>query len=35
MENYALKTLGGFCLGVGVILAAVVMRLLFHVGMCG
>lgn len=28
-------TIGGFFFGVGLVLAALVMRALFHVGMCG
>jgi hypothetical protein len=30
-----LSVVQGFCLGVGAILAALVMRILFHIGMCG
>ena len=32
--NQGLQVVNGFLLGVGIILASVVMRLLFHVGFC-
>lgn len=33
--SQAMSVINGFCLGVGLILAALVMKLLFHIGMCG
>lgn len=33
--NFAISILNGFCLMLGAILAAVAMRLVFHVGVCG
>ncbi len=33
--NFGLKVLDGFGLGLGLILASVAMRLLFHAGFCG
>ncbi len=33
--NLANSILVGLCTGIGLILAAVLMRLLFHVGICG
>jgi hypothetical protein len=33
--NQGLQIVNGFCLGTGLILAAVVFKLLFHVGLCG
>ena len=38
MENFMnqlMATVQGFCLGIGLILASLVMRLLFHIGFCG
>lgn len=32
--NFAISVASGFCTGIGLILAALVMRLLFHVGFC-
>ena len=32
--NYLVSVGSGFALGLGLILASVVMRLLFHVGFC-
>lgn len=33
--NFLLSMASGFATGLGLILAALVMRLLFHVGICG
>lgn len=33
--NFIVSVGTGFCLGVGLVLAALVMRILFHVGWCG
>ncbi len=33
--NFGFKVLDGFGLGLGLILASVAMKLLFHVGFCG
>ncbi len=33
--NYGIQILNGFALGVGLILASLVMRLLFHISLCG
>lgn len=33
--NFGLKVIDGLGLGLGLILASVAMRLLFHVGFCG
>lgn len=32
--SQGLQVVNGFCLGVGLILAALVMKLLFHIGFC-
>lgn len=32
---YINNLVGGFLMGIGLILAALVMRLLFHIGFCG
>lgn len=33
--NFVTTTASGFCFGIGLVLALVVVRLLFHVGFCG
>ncbi len=35
MNGFAVSVANGFCMGVGLIVAALVMKLLFHVGWCG
>lgn len=35
MQTSLIALANGFLLGIGLILASVVMRLLFHVGFCG
>lgn len=32
--NQGLQVVNGFCLGVGLIIASIVMRILFHIGFC-
>lgn len=32
--NYGIQLLNGFCLGCGLIIAALVMKLLFHISWC-
>lgn len=32
--QYGIQVINGFCLGVGLIVAALVMKLLFHIGFC-
>lgn len=33
--NAGMAIIGGFCLGVGVTVAAFVMKFVFHIGLCG
>lgn len=33
--NYGLQLVNGFLLGVGLVLAAAAMRVVFHMGFCG
>ena len=35
MNNAVMQTLNGFLFGLGLILVALVMKLLFHIGFCG
>lgn len=35
MNASLMSVVNGFCLGVGLILSALVMKLLFHIGWCG
>ncbi len=35
MNNALVQVANGFCLGTGLILASLVMKLLFHIGFCG
>jgi hypothetical protein len=33
--SFLMQVANGFCFGIGLILASLVMKLLFHVGFCG
>ena len=33
--NQAMSVVNGFCFGVGIILAAAAMRVVFHMNLCG
>lgn len=33
--NFGITVVNGFCFGVGLIVAALVMKVLFHIGLCG
>lgn len=33
--NFAMTTVSGFCFGVGLIVAAFLMKALLHIGFCG
>lgn len=35
MNSSLLSVVNGFLMGIGLILAALVMKLLFHIGWCG
>ncbi len=35
MNNSLMGIVNGMCFGVGLILASLVMRILFHIGFCG
>ncbi len=35
MNSLALTVCNGFCFGIGLIVAAIVMKILFHSGFCG
>lgn len=35
MNQSLMAMVNGFCMGIGLILASLVMRILFHIGFCG